>query len=50
MGTDGHRLKVKYEHLFTDPGVVTNLQLPGKVDIHTGFDDYAVSNLGPKQT
>ena len=40
------RLHVEQEHLFTDPGMVPHLELPGKMHVHPRFDVHVRADPG----
>jgi hypothetical protein len=46
--TDGR--EVDDAHLFTHPSVVSHLEFPGNVDVHSRFPINSLSNLSPKET
>jgi hypothetical protein len=45
--TDGR--EVDDAHLFTHPGVVSHLEFPRNMDVHSRFPIYSLSNLSPKE-
>lgn len=50
IGTKFYEFKIKDEGLFADPTVITDFQLPWKMDIYTWLDHNANANLCTKQT
>jgi len=43
-------LEIQDEYLFTDPGVIADCQLPGKVDVHARFDNDSFSDARAEAT
>jgi len=50
MRTNGDRLEIEDKCFFADPGEVTDRELPGKMNIDPGFEDYSAANARTKQS
>ncbi len=49
MRPDVDGFKIQDESLLADPSVIAHGQLPGKMNVHAGFDDHAAAHLGAEK-
>jgi hypothetical protein len=48
MGADGHRLEVQNENFFSDPGEISNRQIPRQMDIDPRLENYSPADTRAK--